>query len=78
MVNVCIVAVIRRVGGLEVSGKLKPYRTAVIRRVGGLEEKEKNIQLLDSVIRRVGGLEDTGRLWIVMARVIHQGYGAGH
>ena len=49
--------VIRRVGGLEVSGAVACLQQTVIRRVGGLEDAGTPYFFDQSVIRRVGGLE---------------------
>ncbi|CAI3218178.1 hypothetical protein DWUX_101 [Desulfovibrio diazotrophicus] len=49
--------VIRRAGGLEVSGLCPVLLRWVIRRAGGLEEKGEKKCLTLQVIRRAGGLE---------------------
>ena len=50
-------AVIRRVGGLEVSREKLEENRRVIRRVGGLEVNGGLLRADCLVIRRVGGLE---------------------
>ena len=51
-------AVIRRVGGLEVWPAGPQWLRQVIRRVGGLEVISKLQRFGQRVIRRVGGLEE--------------------
>ena len=51
------VPVIRRVGGLEFSGRCPARHGKVIRRVGGLECDAPGFRGRRPVIRRVGGLE---------------------
>ena len=50
--------VIRRVGGLEDSGRRHQRDEGVIRRVGGLEVPLLELRIRHLVIRRVGGLEN--------------------
>ena len=55
-----LLAVIRRVGGLEVEVIDQRRERGVIRRVGGLEVVHQQFSAGTSVIRRVGGLEGKG------------------
>ena len=68
--------VVRRVGGLEVSGCTVKNGGAVVRRVGGLEAPEIRLSATVGVVRRVGGLEVLVLLiWLdVYKRQLHDPY----